>query len=302
VILAIFTALAGINIRGATPGVLVIEAVTIAKLVPLGLIVLAGLPLLAKGHPFDIPAPGLAPLGRAAIVLIYAFLGTEVALAPSGEIADPWRSVPRAVYGALAIVTLLYLAIQSVALAAVGPALATYSVAPLAETASRLLGPVGRLFVLGGTVVSMFGYVSGDMLSSPRAVYAFARDGLLPARLADIHPRFRTPHVAIAVYAAVVAGLAITSSFERLAVLANVTTLSLYLMCTAAAWKLQRDDVRQGGGEPFVMPAGPVVPVAAASVIVWLLSNATRREFTVLALVGAIASTCYFIRRAGATR
>src|SRR4029079_9013206 len=163
----------------------------------------------------------------------------------------------------------------------------TFSAAPLAEAASRVLGRSGRVLVLAGATISMFGYVSGDMLGSPRALFAFARDGVLPAPLAWIHPRFHTPYVAIVVYATIVAAVAISSSFTQLAILANVAALTLYLMCVAASYELQRWDVR-ADGTPFAVPAGPLVPVLAAAVILWLLSNATAREFAVEALVLAV--------------
>jgi amino acid transporter len=237
-------------------------------------------------------------VGKTAIVLIFAFVGLEVALVPSGELRDAARTVPRALFSALAITTTLYLLIQAVAQGLLGPSMASYSAAPLAEAAGRVLGRGGRLLVLAGATVSMFGYVSGDMLGSPRALFAFARDGVLPSVLARIHPRFHTPYVAILVYAAIVASVAISSSFTQLAILANVAALTLYLMCVAASYELQRRDVR-ADGTPFAVPAGPVIPLLAAAVIIWLLSNATRREFGVEALVLAVAAMFYFIRKAG---
>jgi hypothetical protein len=69
-------------------------------------------------------------------------------------------------------------------------------------------------------------------------------------------------------------------------------------MCVAASYELQRRDVR-AGGTPFAVPAGPTVPLLAAAVILWLLSNATRREFTIEALVIAVAALLYFIRKRG---
>ena len=163
--------------------------------------------------------------------------------------------------------------------------------APLAEAAGRALGQGGRLLVLLGAIVSMFGYVSGDMLGTPRALFAFARDGVLPSALASVHPRFHTPFIAIVVYACLVATVSISSSFTQLAVLANVAALTLYLMCVTASYELQRRDVRAEGGIPFAVPGGPTIPILAAMVIVWLLSNATRREFGVEALVLAVAAS-----------
>jgi APA family basic amino acid/polyamine antiporter len=300
VLLGLFGALAAINIRGVGPGARLIEAVTVAKLGPLLTLVICGLFYVARhGSAHDVTAAGPAALsmpavGRTAIVLIFAFVGVEIALVPSGEIRDPARTVPRALFSALAITTVLYLAIQFVAQAVLGAAMTDFASAPLAEAAGRILGPAGRLLILAGAIVSMFGYVSGDMLGSPRTLFALGRDGILPRVFARVHPRFHTPHVAIACYAVIVAALAISLSFTRLAVLANVAALSLYLLCVAGSWELRRRDVRMGG-TPFVAPGGPIVPLLAVAVILWLLSQATRREFAVEALVVAIATVIYYI-------
>jgi amino acid transporter len=190
----------------------------------------------------------------------------------------------------------LYLAIQAVAQGLLGPSMASYSAAPLAEATARVLGPSGRLLVLGGATISMFGYVSGDMLGTPRVLFAFGRDGVLPAVLARVHPRFLTPHVAILTHAAVVAVLAATSSFTQLVVVGNIAGLSLYLVAVAASYELQRRDV-QMGGVPFVMPGGPAVPILAGAVILWLLSQATRREFAVEAAVLLLAAGFHALRK-----
>jgi basic amino acid/polyamine antiporter, APA family len=296
---AIFAAVALVNIRGVTPGARLIELVTAAKLLPLVALVVAGLPMLRADRVLVEQMPSASLLGHTSIVLIFVFAGIEVALVPSGEIRNPARTVPVAVYAGLAFTTLLYLAIQAVAQSLLGPPLPDFATAPLAETAGRLFGHPGRTMVLAGAIVSMFGYVSGDMLSSPRALFALGRDGILPRAFAVVHPRFRTPHLAISVYAILVALVAISSSFTQLAILANVTALTLYLMCIAAAWELQRRDVRANGAAPFVLPAGPLVPLLAAGVTVWLLSHASGRELRVLALVLAVASVFYFIRKTG---
>src|SRR4051794_13547688 len=298
VIAALFAVLAAVNVRGVRRGAGLVETATVAKLVPLLLLVASGIWFVHADYLRWPALPSAAAVGRTAIVLIFAFVGLEVALVPSGELRDPARTVPRALFSALAITTTLYLLIQAVAQGLLGPSMPEFAAAPLAEAASRVLGRGGRLLVLGGATVSMFGYAAGDMLGSPRALFAFARDGILPSPLARIHTRFHTPYVAIVVYAIVVGSVAISSSFTQLAILANVAALTLYLMCVSASYELQRRDVR-ADGTPFAVPAGPTVPLLAAAVILWLLSNATAREFGIEALVLAVAAMVYFIRRTG---
>ena len=288
--------LAWVNVRGVTLGTRVIEAVTVAKLVPLGVLVAAGLWLAPIDPRTWLPAPSAASVGQTAILLIFAFVGIEVALVPSGEIREPARTVPRAAFLALTFTTLLYLAIQAIAQGVLGAAMTDYASAPLAETAARLLGPSGRLLVLLGTAVSTFGYMSGDMLCSPRALFAFGRDRVLPRVLASVHARFHTPWVAIVVHSALLGALAMTGTFAGLLVIANVSTLALYLLCVIAAYQLQRRDVRSDG-TPFVLPGGPLIPLAAAAVILWLMSQATAREYLVTGAVVAVAAIYYAIRR-----
>jgi amino acid transporter len=134
----------------------------------------------------------------------------------------------------------------------------------------------------------MLGNVSGMIMGIPRALFAFARDGFLPRALATVHPRFHTPHVAIAVQSAIAALLAVTSTFERLAILATTTTLCLYGACCAAAWELRRRDVR-AGGVPFQIPGDRFAPAAAGLAIAWMLTSVTAREWAALGAVLAVA-------------
>jgi APA family basic amino acid/polyamine antiporter len=297
VLLALFAGLAFVNVRGVKPGARVVEGMTVAKLLPLLLLLAVGVWAV---HPtyLSMTMPAGSQVGDAAIVLIFAFIGIEIALAPSGEVRDTARTVPRAAVLALVITTTLYLAIQGVAQGVLGPDLALdrFATAPLAETAGRLMGRAGRLLLLVGATVSMFGYVSGDMLGTPRALFAFGRDGVLPASLARVHPRFHTPYVAIVIYAAVVAALAISGTFIRLVVYSNIAALSMYFLCIAASYELQRRDVRMAG-VPFALPGGWILPLMAGAGIVWLLWRATMDEYRFDAIVVAVATAYYVIKR-----
>jgi amino acid transporter len=296
IIVATVALLAFVNVRGVGIGASVIEGAVVAKLLPLAVFLAVGV-FFVQPEALAWPGwPAADALGETVLLLIFAFVGIEVALVPSGEVRDARRTVPRAIYVALGLTTLLYLAIQAVAQGVLGAGMAQHAEAPLAAAASRFLGEGGRLLVLAGGAVSMFGYMCGDMLSSPRSLYAFGRDGFLPRALARVHPSFHTPYVAIVVHALLASALAISSSFRHLAVLSNVSVLSLYLLCCAAALRLVSRPA-PAGETAFTFPGARVVPVAAMAVIAWILLHATRQEMAVLAATFAAASALYGLRR-----
>jgi len=296
IIVATVALLAFVNVRGVAIGARVIEGAVVAKLLPLVVFLAVGVFFI---QPAALAWPGWPPgekLGETVLILIFAFVGIEVALVPSGEVRDPRRTVPRAIFLALGLTTLLYLAIQTVAQGVLGAEMAQHAEAPLAAAASRFLGEGGRLLVLAGGAVSMFGYMCGDMLSSPRALYAFGRDGFLPRALARVHPSFHTPYVAIGVHALLASALAVSSTFRHLALLSNVAVLALYFLCCAAALRLVSR--KAPDGEPaFTLPGARVIPVAAMAVIAWILAHATRQEFAVLGVTLLVAAALYGARR-----
>jgi amino acid transporter len=189
------------------------------------------------------------------------------------------------------------LTLQLIAQAVLGAELARFADAPLAEVASRMLGPWAYSLMLVGGSVSMLGYLSGDALGTPRNLFAFARDGLLPRALARLHPTYRTPWVSILSHAVIAWAAASVGTFGVLALLSNVALLTSYFLCCAAAIELRRRDVRSGG-TPFTVPGGPVVPIAACLVVAWLLSHASVQEFAVTGAAMVAAVVLYSVRGA----
>jgi amino acid transporter len=154
----------------------------------------------------------------------------------------------------------------------------------------------GRQLLLIGAVVSTLGHVGAMTLAVPRTLFAFARDGFLPAVLARTHPVYRTPVAAIVLQCAIVLVLAITSSFERLAILANISILALYAMCCVAAWRLRLKNV-QTGGTPFRVPVPALVVPLALAAIAWFFTGVERGEWIALAVALATATALYLVRR-----
>ena len=294
VLVAAFVVITVVNAVGVRQGARLSAIATVAKLVPLLVLAVAGLGAVRGENLRWEATPAAGDVTRAAMFTIFAFAGIESALVPSGEVRDPARTVPRAIFLAMAIVTVLYIVLQIVAQGVLGPALVD-SATPLADAAGRVFGTPGAWLLSLGVVLSTFGYLTGMTLAMPRALFAFARDGFLPRPLATVHPRFRTPLVAIVTQSAIALLLAATNVFEFLVLLASVAVLLVYLACAFAAMALRRRGVT-GGGVPFRVPGGAVVPWLAAIVIVVLLSSITLKEWGVLVAVLAVACVIYFLR------
>ncbi len=296
IILGVFALFAFVNSRGVKQGARLIEIVTVAKLLPLLLLVVVGIFAMQGSNLRWTETPTVASIARTSIILVFAFSGVESALVPTGEVKDPARTVPRAIGIAMLSVTLLYIAIQVVAQGILGPELAAQKDAPLAAAARQILGPVGGLILLVGAAVSMFGYLSGMTLAMSRTLYAFARDGYLPAALAKVSDTTHVPVAAIVTHASVAALLALSGTFEKLAILSNIAALLLYLLCSLAAFELRRRGVQQGG-TPIKVPFGAVIPWLSVGVIAFLLTGATADELKAVAAALAGGALLYFFRR-----
>jgi APA family basic amino acid/polyamine antiporter len=294
-IFCILLLLVAINIRGVRIGARAVETMTLIKLAPLIIFIVAGIFFL---RPEALAWPGWPPgdaLGRSVLQLLFAFVGVEIALVPSGEVKTPARTVPRAIFTALGVTTVLYIMIQLVALGVLGRELGKYGDTALADAAARFLGNAGRMLMLAGLAISAFGWTTSDILSSPRIIFAFGRDGFIPKWFAHVHPRFHTPDVAIVTYAAIAFALSFSSTFQRLAILSNMAVLLLYILCCLAALELNRRDIRSDDA-PFKFRGQSIVPIASVILIIWVLAHAKRDEFEVTGACLAAASLLYLIR------
>jgi amino acid transporter len=287
--------LAWLNIRGVRQGARAVELLTLVKLVPLVALVGFGLFAMRDAAP-AVELPTAGTLGAASLTIFFAFSGPDAALGPGAEIVDPPRTVPRAMIVAVLGIFALYGGLHFVSQGLLGPELAKETAAPLAAAAGQLWGPPGRTLLLAAAVVSVFACVAGDLLATPRALLASARQGGLPARFGSVHSRYHTPHVAIAAFAAVIFLLAVSGTFQQLIVLASAALLVVYGSTVAASVVLRRRDLR-AGGEPFRTPGGLLVPVLAAGIVLWLLAQTTWRERIGVGLLVAAASAVYLFRR-----
>jgi amino acid transporter len=277
--------IAVVNVGGVKRGIRLVNATTLLKVAPLVIFVVVGASAVHIGNFQQSAAASSTGLGRAVILAVFAFMGMETALSASGEVTRPERTIPRALALGMAAVTLLYVGIQIVAQGILGPALAQSKV-PLADAMGEI-SPALRWLMLAGAAISMFGFLSSDILGTPRVLFAFARDGLLPRVLGRVHARSHAPHVAILCYAAIAVALALSGTFIELAVLSALTTAPFYIAGCAATWKLVRRGVAQSG-EPLNFRGLGIATILGITSMLVLIALGSRAEIIGLAaLIGA---------------
>lgn len=299
---SLVAALAFANVRGLRFGARIVEWSTAAKLVPLLFFVLVGAWFISPSQLRIDTLPAASQLAASTGMLIFAFVGVETALMPSGEVRDAARTVPRATLLALGAATLLYLAVQAVATGLLGASLAQDTVAPLASAARRFAGETGAAILLAGATISMLGWSTGAMLAAPRTLFAMARDGSLPRGLAAVHPRHHTPYVAILAFGTLVLVVSASGTFAQLAVLASMSVLGVYVLGALAVLALRHRDVRTECA-PLRLPGGPLVPVITCVLIGWIAQQtATRKEGIAFAAVWLLALVIHGWRKARAAR
>jgi basic amino acid/polyamine antiporter, APA family len=292
IIVAIVLILAAIHLIGIRYGAASIYVFTLGKVVPLvGFIAVALIAWKSNPIPGSFVLPGAGTnWTEATLFMLFAYAGFENLGVPAGEFKNPRRDLPLALLAGTLAIAAIYALAQLGAMSAL-PDL-SQSKTPIASAAAELIGPVGALIVTIGALLSMAGTNSGTMLEGSRMLYALSLDRNL-GPVSYVHPRFRTPTVAIVIHAAVALALALAGSFAQLALLSAVARLATYLATCLAVPRLRKLN------EGFRTP-GLIVPilgvVVSLGIVVMVMIDNPRR-----ALAGAIAvgvgAVVYFASR-----
>jgi len=277
-----------INYRGVRASTQVSNVFTVAKLVPLFLVVIAGAFYVLAGHKAAPLLPGGAGPGawlKACLLLVFAYGGFETALTPLSEAKNPRRDAAFALFTALITCTLLYSAIQwAVVVILPDPG---QSARPLADVARLVFGNGGAAFVSVGALVSVYGYLSANILGVPRITYALAENGDFPAIFAAIHPRFRTPYVSILAFALLSWLLALLGSFTWNATLSAVARLLYYGLVCAALPVLRR---KQPGAAMFRLSGGNVFAVLGVTICAVMITGVNLGGSLILLATALVAA------------
>lgn len=283
-----------VNILGAKEGVRFVQYLTVIKLLPLIAIVLFGFSYIHSSNLHWAHLPSLKITGETVLILFWAFAGFETSLSVSGEITDPRRTIPRGILLGAAIVFIFYVLIQIVAQGVLGNQIGQFKDAPLAAVANSIVGSIGATILLVATIISCFGNTSGDVMATPRLLFAGANDGLFPRFMGKVHPKYATPYLAVIIYASLIFIFAVSGGFRELAILASAALLVIYLGVVLAMLKMRNRKV-QGDEDSFKVPGGFIVPFIAIAAIIWLLVSLSKKEMIATAIFVAVICGIYFL-------
>lgn len=276
------------NYVGVRSGARLSSVLAVAKLLPLGLLILLGLGRLGAAPELiqasDITAPGWAAWLTAMLFVMVAYGGWEDALVPMGEVKEPRSTMPFSLAAGLLAAVVVYTLLQFVTIATIG---LTPTDRPLALVAAVLIGGAGAVFVAVAAMLSTYGYISAALLSAPRLPYSLAVEGDCPPFLAALHPRFHTPARATLLFALVVWTLAVSGTFLWVLALAAASMMIIYGGVCAALIRLRR---LQPAADALRVPFGRVLAAIGIAICVRLVLQLDLRQALLMLLTASIAT------------
>ena len=267
-----------VNVRGVQFGAAIAGLSTIAKFGALAFLVLVSA-MLGRGAGASVSnftAGGAAVdaglFGLALISVLWAYDGFADLSFAAGEVANPQRNLPRAIiFGTVAILAIYLSAnVAYLYVSPIGEVAKSRLIA--ADTMQAIFGQVGVSFISVVVMISAFGALNASMLASPRVFFAMADDGLFFKTVAKVHPRFKTPYVAILLAVGLGVLFVLTRTFEQLADTFVLSIWPFYAFGTAALFKLRR--TRPDMPRPYKVLGYPVVPAVFIAGVVYLVINA----------------------------
>lgn len=297
ILTAFFAILIIVNFVGVRSGTGFSNLTTVAKLLPLFLIIVLGLAhflshpeLISTG---EVSRPGWSGWFEALLLLAFSYAGYENTLLPMGEVKNPRRTVPIALGSALAICIGLYTLLQFVVVVTIGTA---YVQRPLADTASVLIGSAGAAFVTLAAMASSYGNIAAIFLATPRLTFSLASQGDMPPFLGSIHPRFKTPYVSILLFGVITWSLAISGTFRWALALASGAVIIIYVSVCASLIRLRQ--IRPNA-DALRIPFGRTVAYFGIVVAIILITHLTLREGYLLVVTGGFATLNWLWARKG---
>lgn len=283
-----------VNFIGVRQSAIMTNIFTVGKIIPLLIFAAVGMFFIQPENLSFGATPEYGKFSEAILVLIYAFVGFEAAVIPAGETKDPQKTVPFALFVALAFCAVLFIIIQIVAVGTL-PELAA-SKTPLADSAGKFLGSFGAAFIAVGAIISVLGNLNGGILAASRIPFAMAEQKELPQFIAKIHEKFKTPYVSILITSLVIFIFTLQTSFYAALTIATITRLLVYATtCASLPIFRKRKDAPEA---KFIAPFGILAAVLSLLLIVWLLTQVDyAKEGLTIIILAVIGLIIYFIHK-----
>jgi APA family basic amino acid/polyamine antiporter len=267
--------IAGINFFGIRAGATVQNIVTMLKLAAVAALIVTGLWFAGVGSDVAaVPTAAAAKtgFGTAMLPVMFAYSGWFYINNIAGEIREPQRNIPRALVLGMLTCTACYLLANYAYLHALGHAGLAASSAPAAEVMQRAFGPIGATAIAAGIAISTFGFCNIALLGGARMFQVMGADGVFFRAASVLHPRYRSPHVALFGLAAWSIILLLSGTFEELL---NYSTVGDWLgsaMVVATLFYYRRVE----GAEPvFRSPGHPWLPLLFIAAVVAVVASTT---------------------------
>jgi amino acid transporter len=284
---ALMVIVTAINITGVRKAAWTVNVFTIAKLVPLVLLIFLGVFHLQR-EVFATQTVVTPNWPEAILLLVFAYGGFESGVVAASEARNPKGDTAFALISSMTIVMIVYGSTQLAVVGVLPNAAATTT--PIASALREMLGGAGFTIGSVAVAVSVYGWLTGFALQTPRIVFSMAERGEMPSFLASVHHRFRTPHAAILANSVVVLVLGLYSSFGQAATFGAIARLCV-LASTCGALILLRTRLRDPA--PFQLPYGRVLAVAGIAFCAWLLVTRSFTQMWILLAIMAAGAAIY---------
>ena len=267
------------NIMGVKVSKIMNNIVTTGKLLPLILFVTVGI-FFIKGHNFTNPVAESGEVvlkgtfGSAALLIFYAFTGFESIGVAAGDMDNAKKNVPLAICIVLVLVAIIYTLIQVNSIGILGPELAATET-PVATASEAFLGKWGGALVTAGTLISIGGINIASSFLTPRSGVAMSDENQLPSIISKRNSK-DVPYVAVIISCVLTALITLTGSFTTLAAISVVSRFAQYIPTCLAVPVMRKKAPNMERG--FTIPFGPVIPVVAIAVSIWLLTNSDLKR------------------------
>lgn len=261
--------LAGINWFGIRAGALTQNLLTVLKLAALAALIAVGLAAGGAPPPSAPPAP-LNPLALGGVLLpvLFAYGGWTYANDIAGEIREPQRNIPRALFFGMLLVAACYLLANLAYLAVLGHDGLAASAAPAADLMRLVLGEPGARLIAAGIAISTLGFCNISLIGAARVFQAMGADGVFFRSAGRLHPRWRTPNVALAMLAAWSCVLALTGTFDQLLNYSTTGDWLGYAAVVATLFWYRREQAAAA----FRAPLYPLLPLVFLAAVAWVVA------------------------------